>query len=302
MLREVVGFMFIVTYVITAASGIIGVSAAFNALSLHSLCTVWFSFISTIIIAGFASVRKFSHIGWLTWVGFVSILAAVLIVVYVPNPFPQHHHHHHKPNTPKHRGNNPFPPSNSTPNRPLRPRLPRNRLPDLRSRNNRLSHDIRLQRRNIRLPARDLRNAQTQRLPKSGLPVHVLRNILLPRLRTSNLRLVREMDRLSSARQRRHDHQTRRLRHRPTRPDRQRLALRTRSSKVPLRSHPAPLAPPPSQHSRALGYVAELHDRISCDCIYPGVCDSYLYVCVGTSGELGVCAASAVFAGVVVVV
>ncbi|PWY63803.1 hypothetical protein BO83DRAFT_411737 [Aspergillus eucalypticola CBS 122712] len=81
MLREVVGFMFIVTYVITAASGIIGVSAAFNALSLHSLCTVWFSFISTIIIAGFASVRKFSHIGWLTWVGFVSILSAVLIVV-----------------------------------------------------------------------------------------------------------------------------------------------------------------------------------------------------------------------------
>lgn len=84
MLRELVGFMFIVTYVITAASGIIGVSAAFNALSLHSLCTVWFSFIATIIIAGFASVRKFSHIGWLTWVGFVSILAAVLIVVYVP--------------------------------------------------------------------------------------------------------------------------------------------------------------------------------------------------------------------------
>ncbi|XRM38402.1 hypothetical protein ABZX51_001822 [Aspergillus tubingensis] len=81
MLREVVGFMFIVTYVITAASGIIGVSAAFNALSLHSLCTVRFSLISTIIIAGFASVRKFSHIGWLTWVGFISILAAVLIVV-----------------------------------------------------------------------------------------------------------------------------------------------------------------------------------------------------------------------------
>lgn len=301
MLREVVGFMFIVTYVITAASGIIGVSAAFNALSLHSLCTVWFAFISTIIIAGFASVRKFSHIGWLTWVGFVSILAAVLIVVYVPIPFPNITTTTSL-TTPKHRGNNPLPPSHSPPNRSLRPRLPRNRLPDFRSRNNRLGHDIRLQRRNIRLPARDLRNAQAQRLPESGLPVHVLRNILLSRLRTSNLRLVRKMDRLSSPRQRRHDHQTRRLRHRPTRPDRQRLALRTRSSKVPLRSHPAPLAPPPSQHSRALGYVAELHDRISCDCIYLGVCDSYLHVCVGTSGELGVCAAGAVFAGVVVVV
>ncbi|PYI30380.1 hypothetical protein BP00DRAFT_398642 [Aspergillus indologenus CBS 114.80] len=79
--REVVGFLFVMTYVITAASGVIGVSAAFNALSLHSLCTVWFSVIATIIIALCASVRKFSHIGWLTWVGFFSILAAVFIIV-----------------------------------------------------------------------------------------------------------------------------------------------------------------------------------------------------------------------------
>ncbi|PWY90831.1 hypothetical protein BO70DRAFT_425772 [Aspergillus heteromorphus CBS 117.55] len=79
--RELVGFMFIVTYVITASSGIIGVSAAFNALSLHATCTVWWSLTSTVVIAGCASVRKFSHIGWLTWVGFFSILAAVFIVV-----------------------------------------------------------------------------------------------------------------------------------------------------------------------------------------------------------------------------
>ncbi|RAH47862.1 putative neutral amino acid permease [Aspergillus brunneoviolaceus CBS 621.78] len=79
--REVVGFLFVMTYVITAASGVIGVSAAFNALSLHSLCTVWFSVIATVIIALCASVRKFSHIGWLTWVGFFSILAAVFIIV-----------------------------------------------------------------------------------------------------------------------------------------------------------------------------------------------------------------------------
>ena len=81
--REIVGFMFIVTYVITAASGIIGVSAAFNALSLHSMCTVYFSLIATVMIAIFASVRKFSHVGWLTWVGFASILVAIFIIVYV---------------------------------------------------------------------------------------------------------------------------------------------------------------------------------------------------------------------------
>ncbi|KAG2414455.1 hypothetical protein HFD88_003646 [Aspergillus terreus] len=79
--KEIVGFMFIVTYVITAASGVIGVSAAFNALSLHAMCTVYWSIVSTAIIAVFASVRKFSHIGWLTWVGFVSVFAAVFIIV-----------------------------------------------------------------------------------------------------------------------------------------------------------------------------------------------------------------------------
>ncbi|KAJ5775297.1 uncharacterized protein N7511_000308 [Penicillium nucicola] len=79
--KELVGFLFTVSYVIVAASGIIGVSTALNALSLHSICTVWFSFIGTIIIAMCASVRKFSHIGWLTWVGFGSVYIAVFIIV-----------------------------------------------------------------------------------------------------------------------------------------------------------------------------------------------------------------------------
>ncbi|KAJ5745336.1 hypothetical protein N7520_010518 [Penicillium odoratum] len=81
LLKEVVGFLFIVSYVIVAASGIIGVSTALNALSLHSICTVWFSLIATAVIVACASVRKFSHIGWLTWAGFASVYIAVLIVV-----------------------------------------------------------------------------------------------------------------------------------------------------------------------------------------------------------------------------
>ncbi|KAJ5902793.1 hypothetical protein N7495_003321 [Penicillium taxi] len=80
-LKEVVGVLFIVSYVMCAASGIITVSTAFNALSLHSICTVWFSFIATVIITVAASIRKFSHIGWLTWVGFASVYIAVFIVV-----------------------------------------------------------------------------------------------------------------------------------------------------------------------------------------------------------------------------
>jgi len=52
-----------------------------NALSTHAACTVWWSFIATIVVAVCASVRKFQQIGWLTWAGFVSIFTAVLIVV-----------------------------------------------------------------------------------------------------------------------------------------------------------------------------------------------------------------------------
>ncbi|EXJ80441.1 hypothetical protein A1O1_08586 [Capronia coronata CBS 617.96] len=80
-LREVTGVWFVLTWIICAASAIVGSATAFNALSMHSLCTQWFSFIATIIIALLASIRKFEHLGWLTWAAFVSIFTAVMIVV-----------------------------------------------------------------------------------------------------------------------------------------------------------------------------------------------------------------------------
>ncbi len=80
-MKELVGFLFIAAYVICAGSGIIGVSAAFNALSNHALCTQWFAFIATVIVAVFASVRKFEKLAWLTWVGFISVFVAVMIIV-----------------------------------------------------------------------------------------------------------------------------------------------------------------------------------------------------------------------------
>ncbi|KIV85983.1 hypothetical protein PV11_01628 [Exophiala sideris] len=79
--KEVVGFLFIAAYVICAGSGILGVSAALNALSNHAICTQWFSFIATIIVIIFASVRKFEKIAWLTWVGFTSVFVAVMVIV-----------------------------------------------------------------------------------------------------------------------------------------------------------------------------------------------------------------------------
>ncbi|KIV92497.1 hypothetical protein PV10_03788 [Exophiala mesophila] len=79
--KELVGFLFIAAYIICAGSGIVGVSAALNALSNHSLCTNWFTFIAAVIVAIFASVRKFEKIAWLTWVGTISVFTAVMVIV-----------------------------------------------------------------------------------------------------------------------------------------------------------------------------------------------------------------------------
>lgn len=80
-LKELVGFLFVIAYILCTGSGILGVSIGLNALSTHAACTVWWSFLSTIVVATAASVRKFHKIGILTWAGFVSIFVAVFIVV-----------------------------------------------------------------------------------------------------------------------------------------------------------------------------------------------------------------------------
>lgn len=79
--KEGTGFLFIIGYVLTTGSGIIGVSTALNALSHHAACTVWWSLIATVVVVATASIRKFEHVGWLTYLGFLSIYAGVLIVV-----------------------------------------------------------------------------------------------------------------------------------------------------------------------------------------------------------------------------
>lgn len=80
-LREVSGGLYLIAYILCAGSGILGVSIGINALSHHAACTVWWSFLASVVVAATASVRKFHDIGWLTWAGFISIFAAVFIVV-----------------------------------------------------------------------------------------------------------------------------------------------------------------------------------------------------------------------------
>ncbi|KAJ9620413.1 hypothetical protein H2204_012260 [Knufia peltigerae] len=83
--KEAIGALYMpscsVAWVLCAGAGISGTSVAFNALSEHGACTVWFSFVSLIIVALSASVRTFANLGWVGWAGFLSIYTAVFILV-----------------------------------------------------------------------------------------------------------------------------------------------------------------------------------------------------------------------------
>lgn len=64
-LREICGGLFIIAYVLCSGSGMVGLSVGFNALSEHAACTVWWTFLSFVLVVLCASVRKFEKIGWL---------------------------------------------------------------------------------------------------------------------------------------------------------------------------------------------------------------------------------------------
>ena len=80
-LREVAGACFIISWIICAASGINGASTALNALSDHATCTNWFALAVTVAVMILASFRRFEELGWISWVGFMSVFTAVFIVV-----------------------------------------------------------------------------------------------------------------------------------------------------------------------------------------------------------------------------
>lgn len=52
-----------------------------NAVSKHATCSVAFGFVAYFAIATTASIRKIHKLGWITWVGFGSIVSAILTVV-----------------------------------------------------------------------------------------------------------------------------------------------------------------------------------------------------------------------------
>ncbi|KAH8663557.1 transmembrane amino acid transporter protein-domain-containing protein [Tricladium varicosporioides] len=79
--REVTEFIYIITCIICAGVSTLGLSIAFNAVSKHATCSVIFGFVAYFIISSVASIRKIHQLGWITWLGFGSIVTAIMIVV-----------------------------------------------------------------------------------------------------------------------------------------------------------------------------------------------------------------------------
>lgn len=77
--RELVGIQVIIAQILISASGIVTTATGFNALSSHGTCTVTFALVSTILVTICSSIRMFSRLGWLTWIGFFTFLLAVFI-------------------------------------------------------------------------------------------------------------------------------------------------------------------------------------------------------------------------------
>lgn len=79
--RELVGIMFLVAFVLCTGSGLLGVSIAFNALSEHATCTVWFSLVSLVLVVIFSSIRTWEKMTWPMTLAFASVMGGVLAVV-----------------------------------------------------------------------------------------------------------------------------------------------------------------------------------------------------------------------------
>ncbi|CAK9780360.1 hypothetical protein CC85DRAFT_287903 [Cutaneotrichosporon oleaginosum] len=63
-----------------SASGMVGVTTAFNAVTTHATCTAVWMVVVFVVSFGFASIRTLGNITWLAWPAFFSILSAVLVM------------------------------------------------------------------------------------------------------------------------------------------------------------------------------------------------------------------------------
>ncbi|WVQ73763.1 hypothetical protein IAR50_003343 [Cryptococcus sp. DSM 104548] len=78
--REFFSFAYALFMICLCGSGMITTSLAFNAITNHATCTVVWAVITAVVTFGFASLQTLGKVSILGWIGFTSIMAAILII------------------------------------------------------------------------------------------------------------------------------------------------------------------------------------------------------------------------------
>ncbi|KAI4725545.1 hypothetical protein E4T49_06707 [Aureobasidium sp. EXF-10728] len=76
--KEVMGVAYVLYWIFVAGSGMLSISIAFNALSVHGACTAIFVAVAAVIGFIFCSIQTLGRITWLAWVGVICIITAIL--------------------------------------------------------------------------------------------------------------------------------------------------------------------------------------------------------------------------------
>ncbi|KAL2201782.1 hypothetical protein CC79DRAFT_1281382 [Sarocladium strictum] len=79
--REIAGAIFLLTWILAAGSGFIGLAQGFDVLSSKHVCSVVWTLVAALCTALIASVQTLGKLAVLTWIGFASIFTAVFIIV-----------------------------------------------------------------------------------------------------------------------------------------------------------------------------------------------------------------------------
>lgn len=79
--RELVGVMFVIAFIFCTGSSIVAISIGLNALSEHGACSVAFTFVGTVLTVMFSCIRTWGKMTWPLLIGFISVMAGVLVVV-----------------------------------------------------------------------------------------------------------------------------------------------------------------------------------------------------------------------------
>ncbi|KAE8137477.1 transmembrane amino acid transporter [Aspergillus pseudotamarii] len=76
--RVFLGTTFCIYWIFVSGSGLLSISIALNAISMHGTCTSVFVAVAAIVTFCLTSIRTLGRISWIAWIGLFSILGAII--------------------------------------------------------------------------------------------------------------------------------------------------------------------------------------------------------------------------------